>query len=55
MTIAHRQLHRRVWIVLSVLLPLLVLAGLLARRPIPAMMTRDPGPASGHAPNPPLP
>lgn len=54
MTLAHRQLHRRLWLTLAVLLPLLVLAGLLARRPMPTMSGETSLPPD-HAPNPPHP
>lgn len=37
MTRAHRQRHRRAMLVLAVLLPLVLAAGLLARRPAPVM------------------
>lgn len=39
MTRALRQRHRRLWLALAVLLPFVLLAGLLARRPVPVMRT----------------
>jgi hypothetical protein len=35
MTRSHRQRHRIIWIALAVLLPLVLIAGLVARRPVP--------------------
>jgi hypothetical protein len=37
MTRAHRQRHRRLWLALALLLPIVFIAGLLARRPVPVM------------------
>jgi hypothetical protein len=37
MTRAHRQRHRRIWFVLAVLLPLVLVVGLIARRAVPVM------------------
>jgi hypothetical protein len=37
MTRAHRQRHRRVWLALALLVPLVFVAGLLARRRMPVM------------------
>jgi hypothetical protein len=37
MTRAHRQRHRQLWIALAVLLPVVFIVGLLARRPVPVM------------------
>jgi hypothetical protein len=37
MTHAHRQRHRRIWIALAGLLPVVFVVGLLARRPVPVM------------------
>jgi len=37
MTRAHRQRHRRIWLALALLAPLVFIVGLLARRPVPVM------------------
>jgi hypothetical protein len=50
MTRIHRQWHRRLAVVLALLVPLLFAIGLLARRPVPVMSGDTPSWAVGGTP-----